>query len=64
MNVFRGVDFYQTDDLLSDVERMVRNTVREWVSDKVIPVMDRHFEDGTFPMHLIPEMAELGVFRR
>ena len=62
MNVFRGVDFYQIDDLFSDVERMVRDTVREWVSAKAVPVMDRHFEEGTFPMDLIPEMAELGVF--
>ena len=62
MNGFRGVDFYQTDELLSEIERMVRDTVREWVSDKAVPVMDRHFEDGTFPMDLIPEMAELGIF--
>jgi len=62
MNVFRAVDFYQTDDLLSDIERMVRDTVREWVSDKVVPIMGKHFEDGTFPMHLVPEMASLGVF--
>jgi glutaryl-CoA dehydrogenase len=62
MNAFRGVDFYQTDDLLSDIERMVRDTVREWASDKAVPIMDRHFEDGTFPMELVPEMADLGVF--
>jgi len=62
MNVFRGVDFYQMDELLSDIERMVRDTVREWASDKAIPIMDACFEDGTFPMQLIPEMAALGVF--
>jgi glutaryl-CoA dehydrogenase len=62
MNAFRGVDFYRTDDLLSEDERMVRDTVREWVSEKAVPIMDKHFEDATFPMHLIPEMAELGVF--
>ncbi|NLT65191.1 MAG: acyl-CoA dehydrogenase [Acidobacteria bacterium] len=62
MNPFRGVDFYQADDLLSDVERMARDTVREWVGERVVPVIDTHFEDGTFPMHLIPEMAELGLF--
>jgi len=62
MNSFRGVDFYQTDELLSEVERMVRDTVREWVSEKAVPIMDRHFEEATFPMHLIPEMANLGVF--
>jgi glutaryl-CoA dehydrogenase len=62
MNGFRGVDFYQTDALLSEDERMVRDTVRGWVSEKAAPIMDRHFEEATFPMHLIPEMAALGVF--
>jgi glutaryl-CoA dehydrogenase len=62
MNVFRGVDFYRTDELLSEDERMVRDTVREWISEKAVPIMDRHFEGATFPMHLIPELAELGVF--
>jgi glutaryl-CoA dehydrogenase len=62
MNVFRGVDFFQIDDLLSEIERMARDTVRDWVSEKVVPVMGEHFEDGTFPMHLIPEMADLGVY--
>jgi glutaryl-CoA dehydrogenase len=62
MNVFRGVDFYQTDESLSGTERMVRDTVREWVSEKVIPVMAAHFEEGSFPMDLVPAMADLGVF--
>lgn len=62
MNAFRGVDFYQTDDLLSEDERMVRDTVREWVTEKVIPVIGSHFEEGTFPTQLIPEMAEMGVY--
>ena len=62
MNVFRGVDFYRTDDLLSEDERMVRDTVREWVSEKAAPIMDKHFEEATFPIHLIPEMAALGLF--
>jgi len=62
MNVFRGVDFYQTDDLLSEIECMVRDAVRNWVNEKAVPIMDKHFEEGTFPMHLIPEMAKLGAY--
>jgi glutaryl-CoA dehydrogenase len=62
MNSFRGVDFYRTDDLLSEDERMARDTVREWVSEKAVPIMDKHFEEATFPSHLIPEMAALGLF--
>jgi glutaryl-CoA dehydrogenase len=59
---FRGVDFYRIDDLLSEDEKMVRETVRAFVSDKIVPVMERHFEDATFPVELIPDMAGLGLF--
>jgi glutaryl-CoA dehydrogenase len=59
---FSGVDFYAMDALLTDEERMIRDTVRDFVSDKVVPIIDRHFRDGTFPMQLIPQLAEMGVF--
>ena len=58
---FRGVDFYRIDDLLTDEERMVRDTVRRFVDEQVIPIIDKHFEDATFPTQLIPQLAELGV---
>jgi glutaryl-CoA dehydrogenase len=58
---FRGVDFYRMDDLLTDEERMVRDTVRRFVDEKVLPIIDKHFEDGTFPTELIPQIAELGL---
>jgi len=59
---FKGVDFYRIDDLLTDEERMVRDTVRRFVDDRVIPIIDKHFEDATFPRELIPEMAAIGLF--
>jgi glutaryl-CoA dehydrogenase len=59
---FRGVDFYRIDDLLTDEERIVRNTVRRFVDERVMPIIDQHFEDATFPKELIPEMAEIGLF--
>lgn len=62
MSQFQGVDFYQTDELLSDSERKVRDRVREWVDRQVTPIMGEHFENALFPMNLIPEMAELGAF--
>ncbi len=61
MSDYRGVDFYRLDDLLSEDEKMVRDTVRSFVSEKVVPSADRHFEEATFPMDLIPEMASLGL---
>src|SRR5213079_3706567 len=59
---FKGVDFYRIDDLLSDEERMVRDTVRRFVDERVVPIIDKHFEEATFPSALIAEMAEMGLF--
>jgi glutaryl-CoA dehydrogenase len=59
---FRGVDFYRVDDLLSNEEILVRDTVRRFVDEQVLPVIDQHFEDGSFPSHLIPHMASMGLF--
>jgi glutaryl-CoA dehydrogenase len=41
---------------------MVRDTVRAWVTERYLPIVAEHFEAGTFPMELVPELAELGVF--
>jgi glutaryl-CoA dehydrogenase len=59
---FRGTDFYRIDDLLSDEERLVRDTVRRFVDERVLPIIDKHFEEATFPMDLVPEMASMGLF--
>jgi glutaryl-CoA dehydrogenase len=59
---FRGIDFYDTDSLLSEEERMVRDTVREWVDDRLLPVIEHAYVERTFPKELIPEMAELGIY--
>src|SRR5262245_13385186 len=58
---FKGVDFYRMDDLLTEEEVLVRDTVRRFVDEKVITVIDRHFEQGTFPTQLVPQLAELGL---
>lgn len=61
MTKFKGLDYYQLDDLLTEDEKMVRDTVRQWVDERVIPVIAGHYQAGTFPMHLISEMAEMGL---
>src|SRR3990172_5971429 len=62
MPKFQGVDYYLLDSLLSEEEILVRNTVREFVEEKVIPVIEKHYRAGTFPMDLLPVMAEMGLF--
>jgi len=61
MQEYRGVDFYQADDLLSEEEKMVRATVRAFVDDRILPIIDEHFENATFPLHLATEMGDLGL---
>jgi len=58
---FRGVDFYRIDDLLTHEEILARDTVRRFVDEKVIPIIDEHFENATFPHQLTPQLAELGL---
>jgi glutaryl-CoA dehydrogenase len=59
---FQGVDFYDSDSLLSEEERAVRDTVRRWVDDAVMPIIGEHYVQGTFPLELVPAMAGLGLF--
>ena len=58
---YAGLDFYGIDELYSHEERMVRDTVREMVSSKVMPAIGKHFSAGTFPAELIPVFGELGL---
>jgi glutaryl-CoA dehydrogenase len=50
------------DAVLTDDERLTRDTVRHFVAEKFLPTIGDHFEQHTFPEHLLPELAELGVF--
>ncbi len=59
---FTGVDFYGLDTLLSEEERAIRDTVRSWVDDNLMPIIGDCYIEGRFPRELIPQMAELGFF--
>jgi glutaryl-CoA dehydrogenase len=58
---FEGVDFYQLDTLLSEEERAIRDTVRTWVDQHLMPLIGECYIEGRFPKELIPGLAELGV---
>ncbi len=62
MPKFQGVDFYNLDELLSQEEILARNTVREFVDANVLPIIEKHYRNGTFPVELVSKMAELGLF--
>lgn len=55
-------DFMALSRLLDDEEKLVRETVRSFVNSAVIPIIDRHAQEETFPSHLIPRMGKMGFF--
>lgn len=60
---YAGVDFLRLDDLLAEEEILARQTVRDFVSKEFLPVLQEHVrQDGSFPMQLVPRMADLGLF--
>ena len=61
MNRFKGTDFYGLDELYTDEELMIRDTLREWVDAELMPIIEEHHRAGTFPSHLIPQPGELGT---
>jgi glutaryl-CoA dehydrogenase len=60
---FQGIDFLHLDELLDDEERLARDTVRSFVSKEFLPLLQEHVrQDGSFPLELVPRIAELGLF--
>src|SRR3974390_4981 len=62
MPSFPGVDFIDFDSQLNDEEKLVRQTSREFVDHEIIPIIEKHSREGTFPMHLVSPLGELGFF--
>jgi glutaryl-CoA dehydrogenase len=60
MEKFDGVDFMEIDSLFSEEEILIRDTARKFVQDRLMPIIEKHNREGTFPAHLIPEIGELG----
>ena len=61
MAKFDGLDFYNLDSSFSDEEVQIRDHVRAWVEERVIPIIEGHCREGTFPMHLVREIGEMGL---
>jgi glutaryl-CoA dehydrogenase len=59
---FQGIDYFAIEPLLSEEERLVRDTVRQWVDAELLPVIQEAYIGRRFPRELVPGMAELGLF--
>jgi glutaryl-CoA dehydrogenase len=62
MQRFDGVDFLEIDGLFSEEELAVRGLARDFVTERLMPVIEKHHRAGTFPTELVPQMAELGFY--
>jgi len=62
MPSFAGVDFIDFDSQLNDEEKLVRHTARQFVDKEVLPIIEKHSREATFPMHLVAQLGELGFF--
>ncbi|MEC8617623.1 MAG: acyl-CoA dehydrogenase family protein [Bacteroidota bacterium] len=59
---FQSHDYYLMDELLSDEHKLIRETARAWVKKEVSPIIEEHYENATFPKHIIKGLAEIGGF--
>ena len=55
-----GPDFYNISDLLTEEELFIQKTAHEFVSNEFKPVINEHFEKGTFPLEIASKLGELG----
>ena len=61
MSQFSGTDFYEIDSLLTEDEITIRDTVRSWVEEKFLPLIDDAYDNAYFPKEVIPQVAEMGL---
>ena len=55
-----GLDYLGISQYFSDEELLVQKSCREFVDNEVLPIIEKHFKEGTFPNHLIKKFGDLG----
>jgi len=56
------IDYFRVESLLTEAERLFRDRIRKFVDEECMPLIADHFDQGTFPMKIIPQMADLDLF--
>ena len=56
------IDYFRVESLLTEAERLFRDRIRKFVDEECMPLVADHFDQGTFPMKIIPQMADLDLF--
>jgi glutaryl-CoA dehydrogenase len=61
-DLYQGHDYYLMDELLTEEQKLIRDTARAWVKKEVSPIIEQAAEDAKFPEHLIKGLGEIGAF--
>ncbi|MGB1121984.1 MAG: acyl-CoA dehydrogenase family protein [Flavobacteriales bacterium] len=61
-DLYQGHDYYLLDELLTEEQKLIRETAREWVKKEVSPIIEEAAEKCEFPRHLLPGLGEIGAF--
>ena len=62
MSQYISPDYYLLDELISEEHLLIRNSVRQWVNNALMPLIEEHAQQAEFPKQLLSGMAELGLF--
>lgn len=62
MGQYTAPDYYLLDELISEEHLLIRDSVRQWVNNDLLPIIEEHAQRAEFPKQLLPDMAELGLF--
>jgi glutaryl-CoA dehydrogenase len=62
MDQFEAPDFYQLDELLTDEQKLIRNSIRDFVKKEISPIIEDYAQKAAFPKHLIKKFGEMGLF--
>lgn len=60
--LFTEIDLLNLDELYTEEEKLVRDSVRSFTENEIIPVIEKYYREGKAPIELMPKMAELGLF--
>jgi glutaryl-CoA dehydrogenase len=61
-DLFQSPDYFMLDDLLSDEQKFVRDTVRSYVKKEISPIIEDYAQRAEFPQHIVKQLGDIGCF--
>jgi glutaryl-CoA dehydrogenase len=61
-DLFQSPDYYQLDELLTEEQKLIRETVRTYVKKEISPIIESYAQKAEFPQHIVKQLGELGCF--